>query len=230
MNKSKYTKEDFKYDLEKGAVFNFKAKGYLKLLFLLWVIVLVGIGGYYLVIITLIIPSTGLLVGSVLIATAVIGFIFGMFTITRKIEIDPKGITWKKGFSEMRIKFKEIEDISFFPSVFLNLHTAKFFLYNKKKYKIRTSLMTTPKKWYSEEMIRSIIDSYWRKVNPDARHSTKSVSSTTQTQKKTISLINPKANLPKESSSSIQGYKCSSCLTIHERSHKFCPNCGADME
>ena len=76
----------------------------------------------------------------------------------------------------------------------------------------------------------TIIDNYWRKVNPDAKYSTKSVSSVPSPQGKTISLIKPSANIPKDEPAVPQGYKCPNCLVIHDKKQNYCPKCGANMQ
>ena len=88
--------------------------------------------------------------------------------------------------------------------------------------------MTGPKNWYSEEMIRSIIDTYWIKVNPEAKYSLESVTSKPGTQPKTISLL--KTSDRPQKNGAFQGYKCPNCLVIHDKGHRFCPKCGESME
>lgn len=225
-----YNKETFKQDIEKECTFNFKTK-------LIWIIIytfgnvmLILFALSFMAMLMFSAPYFGTAIGVIVMFIAFIAFILGFSIIHRKIEINPEGISGRWGFSSGYIKFTEIEDIEFFPSIFFNLNTAKIFLYGGKKYKIRTSLMTAPKKWYSEEMIRTIIDNYWRKVNPDAKYSTKSVSSVPSPQGKTISLIKPSANIPKDEPAVPQGYKCPNCLVIHDKKQNYCPKCGANMQ
>ncbi|GAG88309.1 unnamed protein product [marine sediment metagenome] len=88
--------------------------------------------------------------------------------------------------------------------------------------------MTSPKKWDSEEMIQIILDRYWRKANPEAKYSTKSISTvpSTKSTSSTVSLVKPR----QKEIDSLKGYKCPNCLIIQDEKHKFCPKCGAKME
>ena len=217
-----YDKETFKKDIEKGCTFNFKTK-------LIWIIFFM-FGNLIWILFTIFVMLGSIVGGGILLFIVVIILIIEYSFIHRKIEITPEGISGSWGFSSGYIKFTEIEDIEFYPSFLFNINTAKIFLYSGKKYKVRTSYMTAPKKWYSEEMIRTIIDNYWRKANPDAKYSTKSVSSVPSPQGKTISLIKPSANLPKDEPAVPQGYKCPNCLVIHDKKQNYCPKCGANMQ
>jgi len=220
-----YSKETFKQDLEKGTSFKFKGKTWISLVIWLINITLIPLGIYY--VITTVIPIYSLIAGISFFVTIIIGFYSGIKSLGRMIEITPEGISWKGGFSSGYINFIDVEDISFFPSAFLDFHTIKLFLNNNIKKKLRTSNMTKPKNWYSEEMIRTIIDTYWTKANPKAKYATESVTSKPTTRSKSISLLKPGASTQQSEAS--QGYKCPNCLFIHDKELKFCPKCGAEM-
>ncbi len=224
----KYNKDVFKEDLEKGCVFDFKSNSWVILLSCFSFVIFVPIGIFYF---TFSLPSSltfGTIIGGLFVLMAFVGLITGIMLNNRKIEIDPETIKWSGGFSSGKVKFVDIEDISFFPSAFFNLNTAKLFLYKGEKHKIRTSLMKSPKNWYSEEMIRTIIDHYWKKANPDAIHSAKYVSSTPSPGGKKFSLTKPRIS-QQDGGSAPQGYKCPNCLVIHDTREKFCPKCGFRM-
>ena len=163
-----YSKDMFKQDLEKEISFTFKGKTWI--LILIWLINIILISSEV-VIIVIMIPlgsSYSLIVGIVFSIIVIGGIISGIRAIGRMIEITPEGISWKGGLSSGYINFIDVEDISYFPSPILDFHTVKLFLTNNRKVKLRTSNMTKPNNWYSEEMIRNIIDSYWTKTNPKA--------------------------------------------------------------
>lgn len=217
-----YTKDQFKYDIEHKTTFNFKAKLWIQVIVGLMALFMILIGGLFLIMLTLIMPTMGILMGAIFIIGG-LGGVSGWFIfMTRKIEITPEGISWK-AVSSGYIKFLDIDDMSFYPSWFFNLHTVKIFDTQHRSHKIRTSMMTTPRKWYSEEMIRSVLDNYWRKANPNAKYSTKMVSSVPSESGKKISLL-------KSKKSQQQGYKCPKCLVVHEEKIDFCPKCGTSME
>jgi len=222
-----YSKDLFKQDLENGSSFKFQGKTWI--LVFLWLINIITItAGIYLIV--FLIPQGlfyALIAGILFIVVIIGGIISGIRAIGRMIEITPEGISWKGGLSSGYINFIDIEDISYFPSPILDFHTVKLFLSNNRKVKLRTSNMTKPKNWYSEEMIRTAIDSYWTKVNPKAKYSTESVSSKPTAKPKSISLINPGASTQESEAS--KGYKCPNCLFIHKKEYKFCPKCGAEM-
>jgi len=223
-----YSKEMFKQDLEKGSIFAFKGKTWILFVICFLNIFLIATGASIFYFLIPLIPFYGIIIGVLFIGIAICGIIYWIKVSGRKIEITPEGINWKGVFSSGYVKFMDIEDISYFPSPFLGLHTAKLFLKNNRIYKLRTSLMTGPKNWYSEEMIRSIIETYWTKINPDAKYSIESVTSEPTAQPKTISLLKP-SDSPRPDEA-FQGYKCPNCLVIHDKEHKFCPKCGASME
>jgi hypothetical protein len=214
----KYDKKRFLKDIEEGCEFDFKSSSWVIILSVISFLIFVPIG---ILLFTFSLPF-GITLGTIFIIIAIIGLCGGIQLNSRKIKINPKTIKWSGGFSSRNVDFADIEDISFFPSAFFNLNTAKLFLYKGVKYKVRTSLMKTPKKWYSEDMIRTIIDYYWHAANPEAKHSKKSVSSVPSEGKGTISLIKPK----KEHIGSLEGIKCQNCLFIAEKKVKFCPKCG----
>jgi len=222
-----YSKDMFKQDLEKEISFTFKGKTWI--LILIWLINIILISSEVVIIVIMIPlgPSYSLIVGIGFSIIVIGGIISGIRAIGRMIEITPEGISWKGGLSSGYINFIDVEDISYFPSPILDFHTVKLFLTNNRKVKLRTSNMTKPKNWYSEEMIRNIIDSYWTKTNPKAKYSTESVSSKPTTKPKSISLIKPSASTQHPEAS--QGYKCPNCLFIHDKELKFCPKCGAEM-
>jgi len=218
----KYDKKRFLKDVEEGCEFDFKSSSWVILLSLFSFVIFVPIG---IIMFIFALPFSTVL-GSIFLVIACIGLITGIQLNSRKIKINPKSIKWSGGFSSGKVDFTDIEDIAFFPSVFLNLNTVKLFLYKGVKYKVRTSLMKTPSKWYSEEMIRTIVDHYWHAANPEAKHSKKSVSSVASKEKKgTISLIKPK----KEQVPSLGGVKCPNCLFIADEKVKFCPKCGGAL-
>ncbi|MHA2180565.1 MAG: zinc ribbon domain-containing protein [Promethearchaeota archaeon] len=224
---NEYSKDMFKQDLDNGSSFKFKGKTWI--LVFLWlvniIIITVGIS-----LIVLLIPQGSfyaLLTGIFFIIIIIGGIISGLKAIGRMIEITPEGISWKGGLSSGYINFIDIEDISYFPSPILDFHTVKLFLSNNRKVKLRTSNMTKPKNWYSEEMIRTVIDSYWTKSNPKAKYSTESISSKPTPKPKSISLIKP--GVSKQESETSKGYKCPNCLFIHKKGYNFCPKCGAEM-
>ncbi len=223
-----YSKEMFKQDLEKGSVFTFKGKTWILFCLCFFNIFFIGIGISITFFLIGLIPFYAFVIGLIFLGITISSTIYWIKATGRTIEITPEGISWKGGFSSGDVKFVDIEDISYFPSPFLGLHTAKLFLNNNRRYKLRTSLMTGPKNWYSEEMIRTIIDTYWIKVNPDAKYSIKSVISKPSAQPKTISLLKP--TVSPQQDEVFQGYKCLNCLVIHDKEHKFCPKCGASME
>ncbi|MHA2038119.1 MAG: hypothetical protein ACW98X_16910 [Promethearchaeota archaeon] len=222
-----YSKDLFKQDLEKGRSFIFKGKKWISLIIWLINIILIPLGIYYVVILTPLSPSYAIITGISFLFIIIMGLYSGIKSFKRKIEITPEGINWKGGFSSGYINFIDIEDISFYPSAFLGFHIVKFFLSNKRIIKLRTSNMTKPKNWYSEEMIRTIIDNYWTKANPEAKYATESVTSKPSTKPKSISLIKPNTN--SKHTEATQGYKCPNCLFIHNKEYKFCPKCGAEM-
>ena len=215
-----YTIKNLDEDLKKNTKFSFKGKNILILLFILPSVFVIAIG--------IILIFLGLL----LIAIGVITFITlgsglsTLYMMKRTIQVDQEGIRWSSIFSSNYIKFIDIEEVTFFPSVFTNLETIKLFLYNKMKFRIRTNMMTSPKKWDSEEVIRKIIEYYWPKANPDAKHARKSVAVTPSATSAKISLVKPR----KDEIDSLKGYKCPNCLLIHDEKHEFCPKCGAKME
>jgi len=217
----KYDKKRFLEDIEKGSIFDFKSSSWVIILSVFSFFIFIPIG---IVFFTFSLPF-GSMVGIIFMIMSVIGLCTGIQLNSRKITINPKRIKWSGGFSSGKVNFIEIEDISFFPSVFFNLNTAKIFTYKGQKFKIRTSFMKSPKNWYSEDMIRTVIDYYWHAANPDAKHSKKSVSSVPSEGKKTISLIK---NLEKNKSS-LEGTKCPNCLFIAEKKVKFCPKCGSTL-
>jgi len=217
----KYDKKRFLKDIEGGAEFDFKSSSWVILLSLFSFVVFVPIG----IIFFLFALPFSTVLGTIFLVIAFIGLLTGIQLNSRKIKINPKTIKWSGGFSSGKVDFADIEDISFFPSVFLNLNTVKLFLYKGVKFKIRTSLMKTPKRWYSEDMIRTVIDHYWHTANPEAKHSKKSVSSVPSKGKEKISLIKPK----KEQLPSLDGVKCPNCLFIADDKVKFCPKCGSAL-
>lgn len=221
-----YSKEMFKQDLEKGNSFTFKGKTWISVVIWLINIALIPLGIYYVITIPILVYSV--IAGISFFVTIIIGLYSGIKSLGRMIEITPDGISWRGGFSSEYINFIDVEDISFFPSAFLDFHTVKLFLNNNITKKLRTSIMTGPKNWYSEEMIRTIIDSYWTKANPKAKYASKSVTSKPSIRPKKISLIKP--GVSTEQSEASQGYKCPNCLFIHDEEHKFCIKCGAAME
>ena len=223
-----YSKEIFKQDLEKGSVFTFKGKTWILFCFCFLDIFFIGIGIFITFILIQLIPFYAFVIGLIFLGIAIGGFIYCIKVSGRSIEITPEGISWKAGFSSGYVKFINIVDISYFPSPFMGLHTAKVFLNNERKFKLRTSLMTGPKNWYSEEMIRTIIDTYWTKINPEAKYSRESVTAKPYTQSKTISLLKP-SDRPQKNEA-FKGYKCPNCLVIHDKEHRFCPKCGESME
>ena len=223
-----YSKETFKQDLEKGTSFKFKGKTWISVVIWIINIILIPSGIYFVVSIMPLSPFYSLIAGISFFVSIIVGIYSGIKSLGRMIEITPEGISWKGGFSSGYINFIDVEDISFFPSAFLDFHTVKLFLNNNITKKLRTSIMTGPKNWYSEEMIRTIIDSYWTKANPKAKYASKSVTSKPSIRPKKISLIKPGAST--EQSEASQGYKCPNCLFIHDEEHKFCIKCGAAME
>ena len=225
---NEYNKDMFKQDLEKGSNFLFKGKPWIWVFICIFNIIFIAAGISITVILTRFIPFYSLIVGTIFFIIAIGGVIYGIKASGRMIEITPEGINWKGGFSSGYVSFIDIEDISYFPSPFLSLHTAKLFLNNNKIHKLRTSLMTGPKNWYSEEMIRSILDTYWTKANPKAKYATESVTSKPSTRPKSISLLKPSASIQQPEAS--QGYKCPNCLFIHDKEYKFCTKCGAERE
>lgn len=222
-----YSKDMFEQELEKGRSFAFKGKSWILVLMWLINILLISLEIYIVVILIPLSPSYSLIVGIVFSLIVIGGIISGIRAIGRMIEITPEGISWKGGLSSGYINFIDVEDISYFPSPILDFHTVKLFLSNNRKVKLRTSNMTKPKNWYSEEMIRTIIDTYWTKANPKAKYSTESVTSKPSTRPKSISLLKPGASTQQSEAS--QGYKCPNCLFIHDKELKFCPKCGAEI-
>ncbi len=223
-----YSKEMFKQDLEKGRVFTFKGTKWIPLGLCALNIILISIIVTFLIILAPHVPYYIVIAGFLIFVIITLDIIFWIKTSGRTIEITPEGIDWKGHSYSAYIKFIDIEDISYFPSPFLGLSTAKIFSNDNRKYKLRISFMTRPKNWVSEEMIRTIIDSYWRKANPNAKYSTESVSSTPSVQPKSISLIKPSGSA--QQAEALQGYKCPNCLVIHDKEYKFCPKCGEKME
>ena len=220
-----YNKDRFKQDLEKGITFTFKGKKWISVVIWLINIILIPLGIYFIVSMQL---SLYYLIGGIgSFLSFPIGVYSGIKSLGRMIEITPEGIRWKGGFSSGYINFVDVEDLSFYPSAFTDFHTIKLFLSNNEKIKLRTSIMTRPKNWYSEDIIRNIIDSYWTKANPKAKYSTKSVSSKPSTRPKSISLIKPSTST--QHSEASQGYKCPNCLFIYDKEQKFCPKCGAEL-
>lgn len=222
-----YSKDMFKQDLEKRISFAFKGKTWITVMLYLFNLIFISIGIFFTVNLIPLSPFHSLIAGFISFAIIIEGVILTITASRRMIEITPEGVSWKGGFSSGYINFIDVEDVSYFPSPFLNLHTVKLFLSNNKKIKLRTSFMTKPRNWYSEEMIRTIIDTYWTEANPKAKYSTESVTSKPSTRPKSISLLKPGAST--EQSEASQGYKCPSCLFIHDKEHKFCIKCGAEM-
>lgn len=222
-----YSKDIFKQDLEQGKSFAFKGKKWISVLIYLFNLIFIAIGIYMTVILIQLSPFYSVIAGIISFAITIEGVILGITASRRMIEITPEGISWKGGFSSGYINYNDIEDVSYFPSPFLNLHTVKLFLSSGRKIKLRTSSMTGPRNWYSEEMIRTIIDTYWTNANPKTKYSTESVTSKPSTRPKSISLLKPGASL--EQSEASQGYKCPNCLFIHDKRIKFCIKCGAEM-
>ncbi|MFX1501803.1 MAG: hypothetical protein ACFFDH_12640 [Promethearchaeota archaeon] len=225
---NEYDKEMFKQDLEKRKIFSFKGtKGiplYLCALNIVFIVIIV----VFLIILPPLIPYYLIIAGFLFFGIIVLDLFFWIEISGRNIEITPEGINWKGHSYSAYIKFIDIEDISYFPSPFLGLSTAKIFTNDNRRLKLRISFMTTPKNWVSEEMIRTIVDHYWRKANPEAKYSVESVSSIPSVQPKTISLIKPSAST--QQAEEFQGYKCPNCLFIYDKTHKFCPKCGTKME
>ncbi|MFX1398334.1 MAG: hypothetical protein ACFFAS_14985 [Promethearchaeota archaeon] len=216
----KYTIKDLQQDLNEGREFYFKVKAWLIILILFFIIFMVIIGVIFLFIF--------LFLGIFLILGGVMNILSVVILKYRKISLSPDGIRWSTLFNSHYIKYLDIEDIEYFPSAFTDQHTMKLFLYNKMKLRIRVSFLTAPKKWDGEDLIRKIVDCYWYKANPDAKHSLKSVKTITTSQGSNtpkISLINPN----KSEIDSLKGYKCPNCMLIHEEKHDFCPKCGAKM-
>ncbi|MFX0000030.1 MAG: hypothetical protein ACFE9Q_07795 [Candidatus Hodarchaeota archaeon] len=225
---NEYSKEMFKKDLDKGYVFAFKGTKWIPLGLCAFNVLLIAIIIIFLFILPPNKPYFIIIAGFLFFGIIVLDIIFWIITSGRSIEITPDGINWKGHSYSIYIKFIDIEDISYFPSPFLGLNTAKIFSNDNRKYKLRISFMTSPKNWASEEMIRTIIDNYWRKANPNAKYSTEAVSSLPSVQPKTISLIKPSAS--PEQAEAFQGYKCPNCLVVHDIAYKFCPKCGERME
>jgi len=215
----RYTRDDLVEDLEKNTKFTFKGKNILILLFIIPLLFSIIIGIFVLLLYS---PLIALL--EILAIGSISGF-STLYMMKRMIQIDQEGIRWSTIFTTHFIKYIDIEEISFFPSAFTNLETVKLFLYNKMKLRIRTTLMNSPKKWDSEEIIRKVIEYYWPKANPDAKHARKSVSVTPTPTSTKISLVKPR----KSEIDSLNGYKCLNCLIIHDEKHDFCPKCGAKM-
>ena len=217
----KYDKKKFLKDIEEGCEFDFKSSNWVILLSVFSFIIFIPLGAVFFI---FDLPYS-MTLGSIFMAIAILGLFFGYQLSNRKIKINPKTLKWSGGFSSGKVDFSDIEDLSFFPSPFFSLHTMKIFLYKGIKYKLRTSLMKAPKNWYSEEMIRTIVDHYWQKANPEAKHSKSYVSSVPSEGKKSISLIKPQ----KEQVPALQGTKCPNCLFIADEKVKFCPKCGSAL-
>lgn len=225
---NEYSKEMFKQDLEKGRVFSFKGTNWIPLGLCALNIIFIVIIVVFLIVLPPHIPHYLIIAVFLIFGIIILDIIFWIKTSGRNIEITPEGINWKGHSYSAYMNFIDIEDISYFPSPFLGLSTAKIFTNDKRKFKLRISFMTTPKNWASEEMIRTIIDHYWRRANPEAKYSAESVSSIPSVQPKTISLIKPSAST--QQAEEVQGYKCPNCLFIYDKTHKFCPKCGTKME
>ncbi len=224
----------FESDLKAGKSFEFKSKMWVQTLFVLSYLILIIIGVSTMIMLFTVSLTIALIYGGIFILAGLGGFLIWLFFVTKKIKINPEGITWKTSIASKAIKFVDFDEIEYFTSVFFTLETAKITDNNYKVHKIRVSLMTAPKKWYSEDLFRSIVDNYWRKANPNAKYSKKSIASSTSisstTPPGTISLLTPRKTATQNVVNTSQGYKCPNCLIIHQTKQKFCPKCGARME
>ena len=219
-----YSKEMFENDLKHGNSFSFQLKLWVQLLFSLGFIIMFLIGFIFLLLLDLFF----LIIALIFITGGVIGLLFWLFLVTKKVIVSKEGIKWKSGLGTKKLNFMDFDEIEYYNSIFTNLETVKITDKNFRMHRIRISLMTAPKKWYSEELIRSAIDYYWRKVNPDAKYAKKTVQSSPLASKKpgSISLLKPGSG----STVPQTGYKCPNCLVVHEQKQRFCPKCGARMD